>query len=184
MSDRDNGGTSMDERQMISEWFYLYGNDVYNFLVYYQGSKDVHDLVQEVFIKAMKGVSSFRHDANPKTWLISIARNVAIDNARKKKRRIDDATSSLEEQITVGNSYVPDDILIKNESMQDLYIAIRGLKSNYRDVVMLRGIEDMSTKETAAVLGWTESKVKQTYHRAKKSLQKQLLEKGDIAHGS
>ncbi|HLQ71018.1 MAG TPA: RNA polymerase sigma factor [Bacillota bacterium] len=174
----------MDERNIISEWFYLYSNDVYNFLVYYQGSKDVHDLVQEVFIKAMKGVSSFRNEANPKTWLISIARHVAIDHARKKKRRIDDATAPLEEQITIGNSDVPDDVLVENESMQDLYMAIKALKSNYRDVVMLRGIEDMSTKETAAVLGWTESKVKQTYHRAKKSLQKQLLEKGDIAHGS
>src|SRR5699024_7606345 len=134
-------------------WFYRYSNDVYNFLVYYQGSKDVHDLVQEVFIKAMKGLSSFRNDANPKTWLISIARSVAIYHAQKKKRSIEVATTYLEEQVTVGESYVPDEVLMENESKQDLYVAIRALKPNYREVVMLRGNEDMSAKETADVPG-------------------------------
>lgn len=70
----------------ISDWFYLYNKDIYHFLVYYIGSGDVEDLVQEVFIRAIKGFDSYQEQASPKTWLISIARHVAIDEIRRRKR--------------------------------------------------------------------------------------------------
>lgn len=75
-------------RETISEWFYLYSNDVYNFLVYYTCTTDVEDLVQEVFIKAGRGLHSYKNQASPKTWLFTIARNTAIDEARKKRQRL------------------------------------------------------------------------------------------------
>lgn len=172
----------MNDRQMISEWFDQYSNDVYNFLVYYQGTTDVEDLVQEVFIKAARGLSSFRHDAKPKTWLFSIARHVAIDNARKRARRIDSSTTPLEDDYTGQSAHGPEDIVLEDEALQTLYAAIMELKTSYRDVVILRGIEAMNVAETAVILGWKESKVKQTYHRAKKALQKQLMQKGAFNH--
>lgn len=172
----------MNHRHIISDWFYKYSHDVYNFLIYYQGTTDVQDLVQEVFIKAAKGLHSFRYDANPKTWLFSIARHVAIDNARKRQRRIDPTTVSLEEHHTEYRPSGPEDILLEDEAMQELYMMILELKASYRDVLILRGIEAMSTAETADILGWKKTKVKQTYHRAKKALQKRLVHKGDINH--
>ncbi|MFC0476288.1 RNA polymerase sigma factor [Robertmurraya beringensis] len=70
----------------ISEWFYLYNKDIYYFLVYYIGSSDVEDLVQEVFIRAIKGYDTFQQKSSPKTWLFSIARHVGMDEMRKRKR--------------------------------------------------------------------------------------------------
>ncbi|WP_301109959.1 sigma factor, partial [Sporosarcina sp.] len=52
-----------NEKEIISNWFYLYSQDVFNFLVYYSGTRDVEDLVQEVFIKAAKGMSTYRNHA-------------------------------------------------------------------------------------------------------------------------
>lgn len=48
------------DQQTISDWFYLYSQDIYNFLVYYTGTRDVEDLVQDVFIKAGRGLVSFQ----------------------------------------------------------------------------------------------------------------------------
>ncbi|MFC0472450.1 sigma-70 family RNA polymerase sigma factor [Halalkalibacter kiskunsagensis] len=74
----------MSSHNKISDWFYQYSNDIYHYLLYRFGSTDVEDLVQEVFIRAMMGYDSFRSDSSPKTWLFTIARNVAIDENRKK----------------------------------------------------------------------------------------------------
>lgn len=168
----------MKDRELISDWFHMYSNDVYNFLVYYRGAIDAEDLVQEVFIKASQGIASFRNEANPKTWLFTIARNVAIDHARKAARRITPIASELKDDYLPGSTDSPESIVLEDESMQEIYGIIMGLKENYREVLILRGIEAMNTKETAKILGWKESKVKVTYHRAKKALEKQLVQEG------
>lgn len=154
---------------IISEWFYLYNKDIYHFLVYYIGSSDVEDLVQEVFIRAIKGIDSFQEKSSPKTWLLSIARNVGIDEIRRRKRlSVKKATWFQDEQ---KDTETPEDILQLNENNKLLYQAIQSLKTNYRDVVILRGIKELSVSETASILNWNENKVRTTYHRALKSLQ-------------
>src|SRR5690625_7822551 len=76
----------MDE-ELISDWFDAYADDIYRFLVYYTATSDVEDLLQVVFIRAIERYDSFKAESSPKTWLISIARNLAIDEARKRKRK-------------------------------------------------------------------------------------------------
>lgn len=69
---------------MVEQWFELYADDVYSFLAYMVRDRELaKDLTQETFIKAMKGVNSFRADSSPKTWLLTIARNVALNHNRK-----------------------------------------------------------------------------------------------------
>lgn len=161
----------MTTTSKLSEWFYAYNKDVYRFLLYYIGSGDIDDLVQEVFIRAIKGMDSYKGQSSPKTWLISIARNVGIDELRKRKRdqlKKEAAITYYEEE----NETSPDVFLYLNESNQHLYRVIHSLKANYRDVVILRAIKELTIAETADVLNWTESKVRSTYHRALKALEK------------
>ena len=73
------------ERKLIEEWFELYERDITSFLVYYTGSMDVEDLVQETFLRAFNKISRFNEKAHPKTWLISIARNMVIDQYRRNR---------------------------------------------------------------------------------------------------
>ncbi|MEK3990370.1 sigma factor-like helix-turn-helix DNA-binding protein [Robertmurraya sp. FSL R5-0851] len=63
-------------------------------------------------------------------------------------------------------------MLQENENNRLLYQAIQSLKANYRDVIILRGIKELSVSETASILHWNENKVRITYHRALKALQK------------
>jgi RNA polymerase sigma-70 factor, ECF subfamily len=156
----------------ISDWFYQYSNDLYQFLIYYLGSSDVEDLVQEVFIRAIKNMDSFEEKSSPKTWLFSIARHIAIDEMRRKQR------SKLKNLIFLRNqesqvSNTPESFLNLTEMKKDLYKAIQQLKENYRDVIILRGIKDLSVEETAEILNWKEEKVRITFHRAIKALQKE-----------
>lgn len=74
-----------EHEEAIETWFQLYANDVFNYLVYYTYSQDVEDLLQETFIKAWTHLGKQKTIADPKAWLLSIARNTAIDAIRKKK---------------------------------------------------------------------------------------------------
>ncbi|CAG9608736.1 RNA polymerase sigma factor [Pseudoneobacillus rhizosphaerae] len=156
----------------ISDWFHQYSNDLYQFLIYYIGSSDVEDLVQEVFIRAIKNMDSFEEKSSPKTWLFSIARHIAIDEIRRKQRL------KIKNLILMGNqeshqSKSPESFLKLSETNKDLYDAIQQLKKNYRDVIILRGIKELSVEETAEILNWKNEKVRLTFHRAIKALQKE-----------
>ncbi|HSO58436.1 MAG TPA: sigma-70 family RNA polymerase sigma factor, partial [Paenisporosarcina sp.] len=69
----------------VASWFQSYEKDVTSFLIYYTGSIEVEDLVQDTFLIAMNKLSNFKGDSHPKTWLISIARNIVIDRYRRRK---------------------------------------------------------------------------------------------------
>lgn len=171
-TEKSKGGSWMNE-ELIRDWFHAYADDIYRFLIYYTSSPDVEDLVQDVFIKAINHYDKFRGDSSPKTWLLSIARNIAIDEARRKKRKNWRDLIHLYEENTNRS---PEEVNIGKEDIQQLYQAIESLKQDYHDVVILRAIKELSVRDTARVLNWSETKVRVTYHRALKNLKEQYKE--------
>lgn len=167
----------MDRQDSIKRLFELYSDDVFRYLVYYTGSRDVEDLVQEVFIKAIRAYDSFAGRSHPKTWLLTIARNTAIDHTRKKRR-----WSWLPESWLVNvetKEKTPEEILTQSEEKQQLYAALSRLKPAYREVLILRGIKELSSAQTAEILEWSENKVNVTLHRAMKALKDQIGNNAD-----
>ncbi len=165
----------MERGHQIEKWFIQYEQDVTNYLVYYTGTLDVEDLVQETFLRAFRAFSRFKNESSPKTWLISIARNTAIDFYRKKsvwnrlKQILDYESPKIHEQDT-GEK------IVRKMEYAHLYESINELKRNYRDVILLRGIAELSSQEAGQVLGWTENKVNVTFFRAVKKLNARLKE--------
>lgn len=168
----------LTRREHIEEWFVRYSDDIYKFLVYYTRNRDVEDLVQEVFMKAIRGYEKYEGRAQPKTWLFSIARNTAIDHERKK-RYLSWLPDTWLKQIKSPDG-TPEEIVGKQEENQLLYAAVQRLKPSYREVVILRGIKGLSPSETAEILQWSESKVNTTLHRALKTLQRRLGKETDV----
>ncbi|MCA1319565.1 RNA polymerase sigma factor [Bacillus tianshenii] len=164
----------MREETEITDWFRAYHNDIYNFLIYYTGGMDVEDLVQETFVKAVRNIHKFKGDASPRTWLISIARNVAIDESRKRRKEETKRTRLFRFNDSAKVSDSPEEIVGLSETKAELYMAIRTLKQSYYDVLMLRGINELSVQETAQALKWSENKVNLSYHRALKALEKKM----------
>lgn len=143
--------------ETIEMWFQLYGHDVFNYLVYYTYSRDVEDLVRKTFIKAWFNLRKRRIE-DPKAWLLSIARNTAIDAIRKRKRPIEQTVSANNMLSSLESDFSVEAIVQFNEEKRRILSALFTLKPSYRDVVILRAFQDLSIADTASVLGWPESK--------------------------
>jgi RNA polymerase sigma-70 factor (ECF subfamily) len=114
--------------------------------------------------------------------VLSIARNEGLGRLRKAGSRredsldaeIDDSTGDYTPAMLTSWREVPCEALERKELGAILRQAIEGLPQIYRNVVLLRDIEEMDVRETAAALGITEGAVKVRLHRARAMLQKEL----------
>lgn len=136
------------------------------------------ELVQEAYIKVFNSYSSFKGDSSEKTWLYSIARHVGVDWIRgqnRKKRKFLGIFELSEKEYQIRDEEpLPDEIVVGQEEMKEVYKMLGKCTLDQQQVIILRYIESLSITETASILGWTESKVKTTQHRALKAL-KDLL---------
>jgi RNA polymerase sigma-70 factor, ECF subfamily len=147
--------------------------EVYRFLICFSGNQnDAEDLTQEVFIRVLNNLSNIHSINNLKTWIFSIAKHVAIDHYRK--RRFSSLFTDGFFNRIISTEKEPNDLFEQNEMKRLVHAAISKLKPNYRAVVILRGINEFSIKETSEILQCKESKVKVDYHRALKELKKKL----------
>ena len=154
----------------IYNYYYL---DVYRFLVCFTGNQnDAEDLTHEVFIRVLKSLANFNRDYNLKTWIFSIAKHVAVDHYRKK-RFLSIFKEGYFTQLE-SNGKKPHEEVEMTEMKQYVHEAVSKLKPQFRAVVILRGINEFSVKETAEILQCSESKVKVDYHRALKDLKRRM----------
>ncbi|MGA3133749.1 MAG: sigma-70 family RNA polymerase sigma factor [Terracidiphilus sp.] len=143
---------------------------------------EAEDAAQETAIKVYLNLQKFRGDAQFRTWVLSIARNEGLGRLRKTGARAEDSLDAqIDEQtgdytpamLTCWRE-VPSEALERKELGALLRKAIEGLPGIYRNVILLRDIEEMDVRETAAALGVTEGAVKVRLHRARALLQRDL----------
>jgi len=162
---------------VFDELYRKYHHDVFQFLFYMVKNKEqAEDLVQEVYIRVLKSYEQFEGKSSEKTWLFSIARNVAIDSFRKQKgwkqkllEKFDWSTNQVKD-----HGPIPEEIAVQNEEIQLIYRCLDKCTIDQRMVIIMRYIHELSISETAETLSWTESKVKTTQHRALKVLKKYM----------
>lgn len=142
------------------------------------------DCVQEALINAIQKIETFAGRASLRTWLHRIVVNSALMKLRRQRRLNE---GSIDELMPVfdGNGCrieapwqeieTPERILERAQSSDMVLRAIERLPDDYRIVLMLRDIEELSTRETAELLDCSENAVKVRLHRARAAL-KGLLE--------
>lgn len=143
---------------------------------------DAEDVAQETVIKVYQNLDKFRGDSQFRTWVLSIARNEGLGRLRKiSNRREDSLDAETDEQtgdytpaILTSWREIPAEALEQKELGNILRDAIEGLPEIYRNVVVLRDIEELDIRESAAVLGISEASVKVRLHRARALLQRNL----------
>jgi RNA polymerase sigma-70 factor (ECF subfamily) len=164
---------------VFEELYEKYHHDVFQFLFYMVKNREsAEDLVQEVYIRVLKSYSKFQGNSSEKTWLFSIARNVAIDWFRKQKnwkQRLIDKFDWTEQQIKDDQPF-PEEITLQKEEVRLIMNSLNKCTFDQRMVVIMRYFNELSISETAQALNWTESKVKTTQHRALKALKGNLQE--------
>lgn len=166
------------------EQLYLdYSDRVYRFIYLLVRHKETaEDLTQETFYKALKGFSQFNNQSTVLTWLLKIAQNVTYDHFRRK--RIIQFFKWGNENDVDTKSPTPESSAEKSEDLTQLYEALSRLKEDYRDVLILRKVNECSIKETAYILGWTEAKVKSKMTRGFEALRQEFYGKDDVINGS
>lgn len=156
----------------------LHSDRIYQYIYFLVGKTQIaEDLTQETFIKAFKQSHTFRQESSSLTWLMKIARNLTYDYYRRKKI-ISFLPFSKEHEVK-ETIYVPEKWLEQHEESKILYSALQQLKFDYREAIILRKIEGFSIKETAQILRWNETKVKNCTERGMKALKEVLKEGGD-----
>ncbi len=165
---------------IFTELYKKYHHELFNFLYYMvQSREQAEDLVQEVYIRVLKSYQHFKGESSEKTWLIAIARNVAIDFFRKQKglnQRLINKIEIFDLPIKDAQP-LPEEMFFQSEETKLMYRCLEKCTIDQRSVIILRYIQELSIIETAQILGWKESKVKTTQHRAIKQLKVLMNEK-------
>ncbi len=133
---------------------------------------DTDDLVQDVFIKAWKGLENFREDSQLFTWLYRIASNECISFLNKKNRTIrvswDDVAPVMEAKNMGLDSIDGDELVRKLEQ------AIQSLPEKQRLVFNMRYYDEIKYEEMSKMLGTSEGALKASYHIAVKKIEEYI----------
>jgi len=157
-----------------------------------QNREDAEDVLQETFLKAYEHLDQFQGNSKFYTWIVRIAVNQALMKLRRRKT---DKSVSLDETIDTGEDTIvreiaawgedPEQRFSREELADILNTAIQSLEPPYRSVFVLRDMDELSTEETAEVLGLSIPAVKSRLLRARLQLREKLTRhfkrKGDDA---
>ncbi len=143
--------------------------------------QDAEDVLQETFVKAYRGLKTFDGRSKISTWLFRIATNEALMVIRRKHPDVVSIDEPIEteegeqEPVQIIDwCCLPENELLSEESREKLDAAVQKLPERLRVVFLLRDINDLSTHETAEVLGLSDTAVKTRLSRARLRLREEL----------
>ena len=161
---------------------------VFNFILRYTGQRArAEDLLQETWLKAVRGAQDYEPKARFTTWVYTIARNLCVDSARKESYRKTeslDAPPGAEDEGRNLAEVLPDGSAAPDRSAHNARLrpllerALRSLPAEQREVFLLREYSGIAFKEIAVVTGVPENTVKSRMRYALEGLRKKLAELG------
>ena len=140
--------------------------------------EDAQDALQDALLSAFKAIGNFKREAQLSTWLHRIAVNAALMKLRSQKRQVRNLDDLLPRFVGDGHmqnadaawSVAFDTAVAARETREVVRKSIDELPDAYREVLLLRDIDERSTEETATLLGVTTGVVKTRLHRARQAL--------------
>jgi len=172
------------EKELFHELIRPYDRMVYlTLFAIVKNETEAEDGAQETVISAYRHLASFRGDAKFSTWLTTIA----INEGRKRLRKAKGAAENSIEEEEEGHEgdytpapltdwrEIPLEALERKELREALRVAVAELPDIYRQVFVLRDLEEQNIEETAQALRINPGAVKVRLHRARMMLQKRLV---------
>ncbi|MDO8580752.1 MAG: sigma-70 family RNA polymerase sigma factor [Candidatus Omnitrophota bacterium] len=154
---------------------------VLNFIFRMIAQRDTaEDLTQEVFFRVYKSVERYRPQAQISTWVLTIARNLTLNELRRHQPAVSlDAPlmgedGDMQRQLTDPRSVGADEELIRQEKVEAIKEAIASLSENQRTAVLLRRYEEFSYEQIAQTMNLSVEAVKSLLSRAKENLKVNL----------
>lgn len=145
-----------------------------------QNRDDALDLTQEVLLRVCRKAHTFSGQAPLTPWIFRIAKNMHIDNWRKRNMAVYRNRTGLKDQISSQEASrpapTPEESAMGIEIVDRIRHEISRLPERQREVVQLRLLADLSLEEIAQASGLTVGGVKSTLHNALKNLRQQLID--------
>ncbi len=150
------------------------------------GAQEAEDITQEVFIKISQALHTFRGESQLSTWVYRIATNAALDRLRQPSfRRVtsndlagdsDSDEARVKEHVSPGGQVAEtlEQRVCREEMLECYQDYIQSLPENYRAVVALGELEELTANEIADILGLSVDVVKIRLHRGRMRLLKEL----------
>jgi RNA polymerase sigma-70 factor, ECF subfamily len=144
-----------------------------------RNESDAQDIVQSAYLSAFRALGQFEGGCQLSTWLHRIVVNTALMKLRTRRRKPEESIESLLPAFQEDGHHVeqfsewgaPADVLIERaETRATVRACIEQLPDNYREVLMLRDIEELPTQDVALLLKMTPTAVKVRLHRARQAL--------------
>ena len=144
-----------------------------------RNDSDAQDIVQAAYLSAFRSVRQFEGNCQIGTWLHRIVVNQALMKLRTRRRKPEESIEALLPAFQDDGHHVeqfsdwsvPADVLLeRRETRATVRACIDLLPANYREVLMLRDIEELPTQDVAEMLNLTSTAVKVRLHRARQAL--------------
>ena len=169
------------DRTAMAELYDRYFDRVYS-LVFNQvdRNRDVaEDIVQETFLAALKSAKSFKGRSSAYTWLCSIAYHKVADHYRRQSRERKRMVSGVDvDTVDVsdnpGRQPQPDSLIESAETRQVVNEALAKLPWDYRQVLILKYVEELSVQEISQIMDRSPKSIEGLLTRSRKALQTQL----------
>lgn len=162
------------EDEAFRQIFDRYARPVMSFLFDQIGNHELaEELTQETFVRAFKSLQALRDDTKLSTWLFGIAKNVARETFRTRRR--DDDKIGIEESGLIEFSDeqpLPDGQLLNKELSRVIQKALRRLDEDKRLIFSLQAFHQCSYEEIAEITGFSIPKIKTDLHRAKAEMRR------------
>ena len=164
-----------------------YGDKIYRLALRITKNEDsAEEILQNVFIKLIEKLKTFREESKLSTWIYSVSSNESflyLRNRNKDRNRhisVDELGAREEMNSREGyqisdQKFRPDDSIINNQQRDIMDRAINDLDEDYRVVFQLRDVEGLSNNEVAEILGLSLPAVKSRILRARNVLRKKLI---------
>lgn len=167
-----------EDEKAFGELVHRYESKVYSLaLKMLRNPEDAEDVLQDTFLRAYRGIKSFQGNSTFSTWIYRITANSALMRLRRKHLptvSIDDA-DERETPINIADwAPGPVEQLLNQETQQAMNQAIESLPPEFRQVFVLRDIEELSNSEVAEILDLSVAAVKSRLHRARLKVRDRL----------
>jgi RNA polymerase sigma-70 factor (ECF subfamily) len=170
------------EIQLYHELIRPYERSIYLMaLSYMKNETDAEDVAQDAFVRAFRKLSSFRAESRFSTWLMSITINEARTRLRRQAvvrmeplEQVPEETKGISPALLRDWREIPSAALERAEIRNLIQRAVEQLPDIYRQVFLLRDVEELTISEAAEALDISIPSVKVRLHRARIMLQKQL----------
>lgn len=170
------------DRQAFDELVRRTYLDLFTLAIRLTGNEeDARDVVQDAYLRAWKGIGSFRGDAQLSTWLYRITANAASTHmSRRRRLRTEPLLPGLD-PAELRHEAQPEAMTETNLDLERIAQAVDELPAKLRSVVVLRDIYGLPHDAIAEELGISVSAAKVRLHRARKRLRDEMAEEGRAA---